>query len=157
MSTAKRRADNRKSVAISVRRAEKIVKTELEAQVKTAALEIVRKPGRPKGSTPFQRVQRAREILANAAPLAAKLLQKGAKIAAEKGDTRPAEFLLKHVAVEDESGKLIRPLQSSVDKIEGQTGPTMPTIAIGWITPPALPSAQPAIDVEAKEVEPETV
>jgi len=128
---------------------EKLVKTELANEVKEQAALIVRPRGRPKGQTAFQRVQQAREMMQRATPLAMKLLTKAAKIAADKGDSRPTEFLLKHVAVEGEKGKLVRPIHTSVDKLEGEGGPRMPTINIGWISAPTDRPALPVIETRA--------
>lgn len=143
--TAKRREQQRKARSVSVGHVEKFVRQELAK--KDAA--IPRAVGRPKGSTAFQRVQRAKEILAQSAPIAARLITKAAKIAALKGDSAPAEFLLKHVGAQDDQGKLVRPVITSVDKLEGEGSSRLPTINIGWIpagrSPAALP---PAVDAE---------
>jgi hypothetical protein len=139
----------RKYAPLTVGGAEKIAKTELQQEIKEQAALIVRPPGRPVGTRAFQSVMRAKEILAQSAPLAARLLKTAAKNAAAKGDSAPAEFLLKHVSALDEKGKTIRPIDTSVDKIEGEGGSRAPTINIGWIASaaPALPST--VIDVKA--------
>lgn len=133
---------------ISVQQVEKIIQSEMKQEIQQAAALIVRPVGRPKGSTPFQRVMKAREMLANSSTFAMQMLKKAAKNAAVTGDSRPAEFLLKHAAVEDEKGKLVRPIHSSVDKLEGESGSRAPIINIGWVTP-VQPPAINAIDVKA--------
>lgn len=128
---------------------EKMIKAELQKEVKAQAASIVRPVGRPKGRTAFQSVVKAREILAQSSVMAARLISKAAKVAAARGDSAPAEFLLKHTGAQDDKGKMVRPLVTSVDKLESDTGPRMPTINIGWIPQqPALAPAQ-VIDVRA--------
>lgn len=135
---------------LTVGSATEMIKGELQAEVKAQAALIVRPPGRPKGRTAFQSVMKAREILAQSSVLAARMITKAAKVAAAKGDSAPAEFLLKHVGANDEKGKLARPLQTSVDKLEGEGGSRMPTINIGWIGPgPTRSALPPVIDVLA--------
>lgn len=135
---------------LTVGSVEKIIKGELQQEVKDAAALIVRPVGRPKGRTAFQSVMKAREILAQSSVMAARMISKAARVAAEKGDSAPAEFLLKHVGANDEKGKLARPLQTSVDKLEGEGGSRMPTINIGWIgSAPAVNALPGVIDVLA--------
>lgn len=135
------RESKRKSVALRVGQVEKIVKAEMRAEIQQAAAQIVRSPGRPRGATAFQRVTQARELLAKSSVMAVKCLQKASKIAAAKGDSAPAEFLLKHVGAQDDKGKTVRPLHTSVDKVDGGGASRAPTINIGWIQPaPTLPA-----------------
>lgn len=148
--TAKRRTQKRNSSHISLRGATKIVKGELQQEIKQAAALIVRPVGRPAGSKAFQSVKRARELMAESSTLAVKLIKTAARVAASKGDSAPAEFLLKHTSVQDEKGKTVRPIATSVDKLEGDGGNRMPTINIGWISGAApTPPAFPIIDVKA--------
>ena len=104
-------------------------------------------PGRPKGIKAFHKVREARELLAQSAVFAVKKIKTAAKVAAEKGDSAPAEFLLKHASAVDEQGKLIRPIESSVDKISDGVS-NAPTINIGWISP-REPVQIPAIEVQS--------
>ena len=146
--TAKRREQKRKSAPMTVNRMEKFVQQELREQRNGEK----RPPGRPKGSRAFDRVTRARELLAESSTVAARLVVKAAKVAAEKGDSAPAEFLLKHTGTQDEKGKVIRPLLTNVDRMENEDR-RMPTIQIGWLTP-AAPSVN-VIDVEPVAALPE--
>lgn len=146
----KRREQKRDSAPVTVHRMKEIVKADLTAAVKAQAALIVRPVGKPPGTKAFQSVMRAKEILAQSAPLAARLMKTAARVAAAKGDSAPAEFLLKHVSAQDDKGRTVRPLATSVDKLEGDSGPRMPVINIGWIngtapTPSALPGT--VIDV----------
>lgn len=141
----KQRESERKARSLTVGTFEKIMK-ESRADIADAAEKVVKRSvGRPKGSKAFDRVKRAKEILAESSTVAARLIVKAAKVAANQGDSRPAEFLLKHTGAPDAQGKMVRPLVTSVDKLEGDTGPKAPTINIGWIPQPTLP----VIDVKA--------
>lgn len=129
--------------SVSIGALEKIVKAELPAEV----TKLVRKVGGQR--TAFQSVVKAREILAQSSVLAARMIGKAAKVAASKGDSAPAEFLLKHVAALDDQGKTVRPLATSVDKLETEAGSRAPVINIGWITAaPAPAAALPYIDAK---------
>jgi hypothetical protein len=147
--TAKQRQRVRNSSHISLRGATKIVQTELKAEIAKRAEALVRPVGRPVGSKAFQSVMRAKELMAESSTLAVRLIKKAAAVAAAKGDSAPAEFLLKHTSAQDEKGKQIRPVATSVDKLEGDSGSRMPTINIGWIAAPAPVPAFPIIDVKA--------
>lgn len=146
VTTAKRKAQQRNGRTLTVGKMRKLIEGEIKKD-----LALVKRPvGRPKGSTALQRVQRARELMAQSSELAVRCLRRAAKVAAEKGDSAPAEFLLKHIAV-DEHGKLVRPVAVSVDKAEGGSVSKVPTINIGWAVnaapgQPALPPA--SIDAE---------
>lgn len=140
----------RRSQPIRVGQVEKIVQTEMREEIKAAAALIVRPVGRPPGRTAFQSVMKAREILAQSSVLAARLITKAARVAASRGDSAPAEFLLKHTGAKDEKGKNVRPVQTSVDRLESDGGSKMPLIQIGWIGgPPAVHSSLPIIDTKA--------
>ena len=118
--------------------------------------------GRPKNQPAFARVQRAKEVLAQSTVRAARLVVRAATIAAEKGDSSPAEFILKHVGMPDDQGKLVRPLVTSVDRLEVDSASKVPTINIGWITTgqqPTLPSPSSSnvIDVRALPAKAENI
>lgn len=152
--TALQRKSNResvrKSLPIRVGQAEKMIKGELQKEIKQSAALLVRAPGRPVGSKAFQSVMRAKELLAESSILAVKMIRKAGKIAAAKGDSTPAEFLLRHASAEHE-GKTIRPVATSVDKLESDSGNRAPVINIGWIAAPVRPElpTAPVIDVLA--------
>ena len=107
--------------------------------------------GRPPGLPAFARVARAREALANSAEEMVKLVKVAAKVAARKGNHAPAVWALEHIAAKDGEGKLVRPLESSVDRQVIDSGSRAPTINIGWIAAPgsAQAPALPIIDVKA--------
>jgi hypothetical protein len=115
-----------------------------------------RKPGRPKGSTPFGRVIRARQRLAKEADYLASLIVKAAEVAAAKGKHGPAAWALEHVAVADaQTGEEMRPIAPSIDRQRIDSGVTAPRIQIGIAlagVPKALlaanapQSALPAVD-----------
>lgn len=140
---SKKSDSERRSKTVSINSLREHIADELKNREAAA---IVRSPGRPKGSTAFQRVQRAKELLAESSEFAVRCVKKAAKVAAARGESAPAEFLLKHAAIE-EGGKVIRPIATSVDKLE-DGGSRAPTINIGWIARPELPPAQ-VIDVKA--------
>lgn len=144
----------RTSGPIRVGQVEKLIRGEMHQEIKDAALAIVRPVGKPPGRTAFQSVMKAREILAQSAVMAARLVGKAAKVAASRGDSSPAEFLLKHTSAQDDKGKMVRPISTSVDKLEDAGGSRGPTINVGWIVGPSRPasepsSALPTIDVQA--------
>lgn len=143
----------RQYAPLTVGGVEKFAKAAIQAEVKAQAALVVRPVGRPPGSKAFQSVMRAKELLAESSVLAVKMIRKAGKVAAEKGDSAPAEFLLKHASATDAQGKTVRPVSTSVDKLEGEGGSRMPTINIGWIggNAPAVAPALPGhvIDVRA--------
>lgn len=139
----------RKRAVQQVRKSRTVSLNSLQAhiaeEIKNAMASVKRPPGRPKGSTAFQRVSRARQILAQSSTTAARLLVKAAKVGAEKGDSSAAEFILRHVGATNEEGELVRPIVTSIDRLEGETASKAPVICIGWITN----SQQPALTPDA--------
>lgn len=106
------------------------------------------KGGRPKGLPSFSRVDKARDLLASKAEKIVKDLMVASEVASKKGDSRPAEFILTHITVTDDQGKEHRPLSSSIDKQLAESGPSGPTIQIGFLLPGMqMPSNVKVIDV----------
>src|SRR4051812_27672178 len=90
-------------------------------------------PGQPKPR--WKKVEEARNLLISKSKQIAQDLVTASEVAAKKGDSRPAEFLLTHITTVDDAGKEVRPLSSSIDKQLSDAGPTGPTINIGVLLP----------------------
>jgi hypothetical protein len=80
-----------------------------------------------------------------------KLVEKAAKVAAEKGNHAPATWMLEHMSATDEQGKEIRPIAPGIDRQQIEAGSKAPTINIGWIAPSA-PRVEVTEVVEVKQL-----
>jgi hypothetical protein len=122
-------------------------------------------PGKPKPR--WKKVEEARNLLISKSKQIAQDLVTASEVAAKKGDSRPAEFILTHITTTDDQGKEVRPLASSIDKqIEGHrsSGPTiqigvllpgmnMPTgVRVINVTPTPSPSESPTVERKAAEL-----
>lgn len=118
-----------------------------------------RKPGRPKGATTWKRVEVAREMLARQALGFVRDVRTASKIAAQAGDSRPAQWALEHLAWKDDAGVEVRPIAPGADRpaagnIGNGGGPVIQIgFALGGVSLPVAVSPKALADVTAQVID----